>query len=157
MNNRVETNNAGKTASTSTLLSSLFRTSSFERYKDKNVEAMNLPAFHKYISELCEERSEVRERVIKRAQLDRVYGHQIFTGRYVPSRDKVIQLAFGFFLDVKGTQELLKIARKPELYPKVERDAAILFCLSHGKKFDETQQLLSELGLSLLGGDRNDK
>ena len=91
------------------------------------------------------------------AQLDRVYGHQIFTGRYHPSRDKVIQLAFGFGLDEAEAQTLLKVARKPELYPKVERDAAILYCLHGGKTLIETQILLSELGLVLLGGDRNDK
>lgn len=145
------------TITTGTLMRRLSRTSSFEKFKEKNADALFLPAFHEYITELCAEKGEVRERVIKRSGLDRVYGHQIFTGRYVPSRDKVIQLALGFSLDVKGTQMLLRIARKPELYPKVERDAAILFCLSHGKAFDKTQALLSELGLPLLGGDRNDK
>jgi len=142
---------------TGTLMRRLSRTSSFEKFRERNADALGLPAFHEYITALCAEKDEVRERVIKRSGLDRVYGHQIFTGRYMPSRDKVIQLAFGFSLDVKGAQELLRIARKPELYPKVERDAAILFCLSHGKEFDKTQELLSELGLTLLGGDRNDK
>ncbi len=106
---------------------------------------------------MCDDKGEVHERIIKRSGLDRVYGHQIFSGRYVPSRDKVIQLAFGFSLGVNGTQELLRIARKPELYPKVERDAAILFCMSHGMDIDRTQELLSDIGLPLLGGDRNDK
>lgn len=146
-----------KNVSTSTLLRRLFRTSSFEQYREKNIEAMSLPAFHEYITELCVQKGEVRERVIKRAQLDRVYGHQIFTGRYLPSRDKVIQLAFGFGLDEAGTQTLLKLARKPELYSKVERDAAILYCLHNHKSLIETQIMLSELGLILLGGDRNDK
>lgn len=146
-----------KSLTTGTLMRRLFRTSSFEKFKEKNSDAFGLPAFHEYITELCMEKGEVREHVIKRSGLDRVYGHQIFTGRYVPSRDKVIQLAFGFSLDVKGAQELLRIARKPELYPKVERDAAILFSLSHHMEFDEVQELLIELRLPLLGGDRNDK
>ncbi len=157
MNDRVKTGETGKAASTSALLSRLFRTSSFERYKEKNAEAMSLPAFHEYISELCLKRREARERVIKRAQLDRVYGHQIFTGRYIPSRDKVIQLAFGFGLEDNEAQTLLKLARKSELYPRVERDAAILYCLHKGKTLMEAQSLLSDLGLPLLGGDRNDK
>ena len=135
----------------------LSRTSSFKKFREKNADALGLPAFHEYITELCAEKGEVRERVIKRSGLDRVYGHQIFAGRYVPARDKVIQLAFGFSLDVNGTQTLLRIARKPELYPKVERDAAILFCLSHDMEVVKTQTLLSDLGLPLLGGDRNDK
>lgn len=146
-----------KPASTGTLLGRLFRTSSFARYKAENAEAMRLPAFHTYISALCAEKGQVREHVIKCAQLDRVYGHQIFTGRYIPSRDKVIQLAFGFGLDDNAAQTLLKLARKPALYPKVERDVAILYGLHNGKTLMEVQTLLSELGLPLLGGDRNDK
>lgn len=142
---------------TGSLMRRLFRTSSFEKFRAKNRDVFDIPVFHEYITSLCAERGEVRERVIKRSGLDRVYGHQIFAGRYIPSRDKVIQLAFGFSLDVNGTQELRRIARKPELYPKVERDAAILFCLSHGMEMDKTQELLSDLGLPLLGGDRNDK
>ena len=146
-----------ESVSTSALLRRLFRTSSFEQYREKNAGAMNLPSFHEYISELCIQRGEARERVIKRAQLDRVYGHQIFSGRYLPSRDKVIQLAFGFGFHEAEAQALLKIARKPELYPRVERDAAILYCLHNGKSLIEAQIMLSELGLILLGGDRNDQ
>ena len=146
INERVPTGRAGKAASTSTLLNRLFCTSSFARYKDRNAESMNLPSFHEYICGLCAERGEVREHVIKRAELDRVYGHQIFTRRYLPSRDKVIQLAFGFGLNGAETQTLLKLARKPELYPRVERDAAILYCLHKGKTLMETQSMLSELG-----------
>ncbi len=157
MDDNIQSSKPGKPASTSTLLSRLFRTSSFERYKEKNAAAMELPAFHEYISELCREKGEVREHVIKRAGLDRVYGHQIFAGRYIPARDKVIQLAFGFGLDGDGAQTLLKLARKPELYPKVERDAAVLYCLHHGKTLMEAQSMLAELGLVPLGGDRNDK
>lgn len=145
-----------KTVSTSALLERLFRTSSFERYREKNASSMGVPSFHEYISELCTQKNEARERVIKRAGIDRVYGHQIFSGRYVPSRDKVIQLAFGLGLDDTGAQTLLKLARKSELYPKVERDAAILYCLHRGTPLIEAQALLAELGLCMLGGDRND-
>jgi hypothetical protein len=96
---------------------------------------------------------QVPERVIKLASIERTYGHQLFNGTRKPSRDKVIQLAFGFGLDVDETQELLKIAQKSLLYPKIKRDAVILYCLNNHKSIIQTQSVLETLGVILLGGE----
>lgn len=93
------------------------------------------------------------ERVIKAASIDRTYGHQIFNGTRRPSRDKLLQLAFGFGLKVEETQRLLRLAEKNPLYPKIKRDAAILHSLAEGKSLMETQELLQSLELTILGGD----
>lgn len=113
------------------------------------------PELCDYITALCEKRGEPHERVVKRAGLDRVYGHQIFCGLRQPTRDKVIQLAFGFQMHAEEAQALLKIAHKSALYPRVERDAAILFCLHRGMSIIDTQEMLSELNLPTLGGNSN--
>ncbi len=63
----------------------------------------------------------------------------------------MLQLAFGFGLDVDSTQKLLKIACQSQLYPKLKRDAAVIYCLSHRLGSIETQTMLHELGLRLLG------
>ena len=47
--------------------------------------------------------------------MPRNYAYQLFNGTRKPSRDKVIQLAFGFGLSVDDTQELLKVARQAPL------------------------------------------
>ena len=142
-----------KKTRTSTLLNKLFKTSNLEGFIERNAKDMEIPLFHIYISELCQTMGEVPERVIKMASIERTYGHQLFNGTRKPSRDKVIQLAFGFGLDVDGTQNLLKIAQKSVLYPKIKRDAAILYCISHNIGIVETQSMLNDMGLTLLGGD----
>lgn len=114
---------------------------------------MALPGFHTYISELCRESGRVPEQIIRLSAIDRTYGHQLFNGRRRPSRDKVIQLAFGFGLDVDGAQRLLLRAQKSALYPKIRRDAAILYCLNNRKDIFETQSVLLSLGQTLLGGE----
>ena len=81
----------------------------------------------------------------------RTYGHQLFSGKRKPSRDKVIQFAFGFGLDVEETQQLLKIAQKPSLYPKLKRDAAIIYCLSRNIEIAEVQNVLTGFELPILG------
>lgn len=90
--------------------------------------------------------------MIQRANIERGYGHQIFRGIREPSRDKVLQLAFGFGLNVPEAQRLLRAAEKSPLYPRLKRDAAILFCINRGESLVQMQLLLSELGLSPLGG-----
>ncbi|MGV8027001.1 MAG: hypothetical protein AB2L18_10630 [Anaerolineaceae bacterium] len=113
---------------------------------------MWLPPFNIYITELCKQRNQIPEHVIKNAGIERTFGHQLFNGTRKPSRDKVIELAFGFELDIEGTQQLLQNAQKSQLYPKIKRDAVILHCIQSKKTILETQSKLQDLGLTLLGG-----
>ena len=142
-----------KGINTSILLKRIAKTSDFHLFIKNNENVMMKKTFFMYLSELCEKNNLVPEHIIKTAQIDRTYGHQLFNGTRKPSRDKVIQLAFGFGMTVNETQYLLRIARKNQLYPKIKRDAAILFCLSKKMGVIDTQNMLESLGLTLLGDD----
>lgn len=128
----------------------LIKANSVQQFIGEN--AIGLPAFCEYVSKLCKERGEVPERVIKRANLERSYGHSIFRGDRKPSRDTVLQLAFGLDADVELAQSLLRHAGHSPLYPKVPRDTVIGYCLLHKASFMETQQMLMEMELPLIGG-----
>lgn len=143
----------GKIIRTSTLLHRLFKTPDLDHFIVNNSNAMVLPKFHVYLKELCHEAGKVPEQIIKKAAIDRTYGHQLFNGTRKPSRDKAIQLAFGFGLNVEDTQKLLKLAQKSALYPKIKRDAVILYCLNNHKDILETQSILQALDQTLLGGE----
>ena len=106
------------------------------------------------IRELCKQRNEPAERVILRAGIERSFGHALFRGDRKPSRDTVLQLAFGFGADVELTQTLLKRAQHSTLHPRVRRDVVISYALMHGKSFEAAQCSLSDYGLPLLGGTR---
>ncbi len=142
-----------KATRTSTLLHRLFKAPNLDEFLHNNVNTPQFPEFHLYISELCKQTGQVPEQIIKRAMIDRTYGHQIFNGTRRPSRDKVILLAFGFGLNVDATQELLKMAQKSTLYARIMRDAAILRCLNDRMDVIRTQSILQTLGLTLLGGE----
>lgn len=115
-------------------------------------DEMKLRPFNETITELCKKQGEVPEHIIRRANLERSYGHQLFRGSRRPSRDTVLQLAFGFNADVEKTQELLRIAGMSTLYPKIKRDAAIIYCLHNRFTIMETQRVLHEMELPLIGG-----
>lgn len=141
---------------TSTLLSRILKASNLRSFLDQNAASMATPTFVIYLDKLCKERNMVREHVILRAGIDRGFGHQLFRGSRKPSRDNVLRLAFGFGLDVEETQELLRAARRTLLYPRYKRDAAILYGLAHHNTIMEIQSSLSDMGMTLLGGERHE-
>ena len=138
---------------TKKFLDNLFSATDLESFIKNNTDAMKIPEFHAYVSELCKSLGQVPEQIIKLSGIERTYGHQLFNGTRNPSRDKVIQLALGLRLGVDDTQKLLIIAQKNTLYPKFKRDAIILHCIKNHKDFFETQSVLQDLGLTILSGD----
>ena len=141
-----------KTPHTSTLLRRLFKANNLDRFLKENEAALAGPAFHEYISGILMERGVPAEAIINRSGIERTYGHQLFNGTRKPSRDKVIQLAIGFGMNAGETQELLKIAGKPLLYPRIDRDCVLLFGINKGYGIMEIQELLHEKGATILGG-----
>ena len=140
---------------TGEFLRRLFKSNDLNTFIKYHADEMEQIPFHIYISNICKSEGQVPEQVIKRSGIERTYGHQLFNGTRNPSRDKVIQLAFGLELDVAGTQNLLKAAQMNSLYPKIKRDAVILYCIENKKGFFETQGALQTLDLTLLGGKKN--
>ena len=88
--------------------------------------------------------------VVKRCGLTRSHVYHIFSGKRMPSRDKMISIAFGLGLDCDETNALLKKCRFAQLYSKDARDAVIMFNLTHGKDIDETNNELEKHGFELL-------
>jgi hypothetical protein len=138
---------------TSAFLHKLSEAPDIEKFIESNAEEMQIPSFAAYITNICKKTGKVPEQVIKNSAIERTYGHQLFNGTRKPSRDKVIQLAFGFKMVLEETQKLLQIAQKSPLYPKIKRDAAIIYCMNNHKDIFETQSVLQSLGLTLLGGE----
>ncbi len=137
--------------STDSLLKRIFKTKSLSGFLERNEEHMQSPDFCGMLRTYCEERDMIPEKAILRAQIDRTYGHQLFNGTRRPSRDKVLQLALGIGLSVDETQRLLQSAGKSALYPRIRRDAVLLYCLKNALGMMEAQELLNQYGLTLLG------
>lgn len=136
---------------TGELLQKLLRTSSIARFIKRYTAQMQTAPLHVYLKAQCEKRGVIPAQVIARAGIERTFGHHIFNGRKQPSRDKVIQLAFGYGMGFDEAQELLKTARKSGLYPKILRDAVIIHALNTGVLLQDVQTALVELKLPELG------
>lgn len=135
---------------TTKLLNELKNAKSFVGFADKNADVFSDESISDYLQRLCFERNVELAQVIRRSGIDRTYGYQLFNGRRSPSRDKLIQLSFGFPLMLSELQMLLRMAGKSQLYPKIKRDAAIIYGLNNNYTVTQMQELLEELKLPLL-------
>lgn len=140
---------------TEKLMQLLMKDRSFSSFMVSNAAEMGGPSFEEYINELREKKGESAEKIIRRGMIEKSYGHQLFKGSRRPSRDTCLQLAFGFELDVEETQRLLKTAGKSVLYPRVLRDAAIIYSLHNQISLADTQIVLEKLGVPIIGGKKN--
>ena len=136
---------------TDALLKNILSAKDFNEVLDANAATFVEQSVSEYLQHLCRARGMIPEQVIKKSQIDRTYGHHIFNGTRLPSRDKLLMLSFGFELSLDETQELLKTAGKSILYPKVKRDAAIIYGISHKMNIMDVQYLLTSVHLPLLG------
>lgn len=117
--------------------------------KDNGSELLDC-TLSEYLEHLLNSKNMKKSDVIRLTNLDRTYAYQIFNGSRNTNRDKLLQLAFGFGLSVDETQALLKVAREPLLYPRVERDVFILAALYNKNTLFECNQILLENNLKLL-------
>ena len=124
------------------LLKTLLRTdeySQFQALKDNGVVSLE-----EHLDALLDKKETSKAEVIYRAGLDTVYGYQIFNGTRKPSRDKLLQLAFGFPLTYKETLTLLRIAGVGSLYVRRRRDSIIIFALNKGFSLEQLNELLEQ-------------
>lgn len=89
-------------------------------------------------------RREISEKstVIKNSELNEIYGYQIFSGKRIPSRDKLISISFGLELSLEETQTLLKYAGFAPLYPKQKRDSLLIWGKNHQFSIYQINELL---------------
>ena len=79
------------------------------------------------------------------------YPYKIFNGVKNASRDKLLQIAFGFPLTLEETQYLLRLGGHSELYVRNRRDAYVMFAIEKGYDIQKVNHLLYENKKEILG------
>ncbi len=137
---------------TDELLALLFKERDLECFLRRTESAYLTGTFSEYLNAWCKKNLEVPEQVIRRSNIEKSYGHQLFSGKRNPSRDTVLQLAFGMQADLYQAQEMLRIAHRSPLYPRIKRDTVLIYCLYNRISLLDAQIILQDLELPLLGG-----
>lgn len=117
----------------------------------KNEENYGMPVtLEQFLQELLKKHEMSIPDLIVKTLLSKSFVYQIFSGKRNPGRDILLRIAFAMRLSVEETQHLFLVAGKGALYPKVRRDAIIIYCLGKEMSLDEANEFLersSERGL----------
>lgn len=105
---------------------------------DERIIVDNAPLqLHILLNEYLAIKGITKAGVIRRLNIDRNYGYQVFNGKRIPTRNLLIRLALMFELDIEQTDYLLKIAGKPMLYVRNVVDARIFYAIKHRMSYEK--------------------
>lgn len=128
--------------STRELVTSIKRMSSPNELSREEFSVIDFPS---YIKELMNEHNIKPRELIVQLNMEKSYFYQILKGRRAPGRDFLIKLAFVLKLNLDETQRLLKIANRQPLYPRVKKDAAAIYAISHKMNYEKYEELIDSL------------
>lgn len=131
---------------TDELMEQLTGTDSLERYLKENKPYFVDLSLAELLNKKLKEHGKEKSAVIKAAEINEIYAYQIFSGKRIPSRDKLLCLLFGLELSVPEVQEFLKMTGHAPLYPKNVRDTIILSGLQNRLTVVQVNELLYDHG-----------
>lgn len=108
-------------------------------------QAQTAPTCGQALRELLERRGLSAPEWIAAANVSKTYGYQVLRGERLPGRDILLRTALSLRLSLEETQRLLAVGGCGALYPKVRRDAAVIFALNQSMPLLETEELLASL------------
>ena len=107
-------------------------------------------SFGELLNILIDSRGLTKAEVIKRTNIERTYFYQIINDKKLPGKDKVIECALAIGLDLDDTDRLLKLTNNGSLYPKIHRDAIIIYAINQKLDVYSTNELLMKYGFDIL-------
>lgn len=105
-----------------------------------------------YLYELLAAKGLKRADVYRASGLNPTVVYDIFAGKSRPGRNNAIMMAFGLGCSLREAQRLFKLAGVAELYPKVRRDAIIIWCIDRGLTREDCDDELWRFGEKALLG-----
>lgn len=105
-------------------------------------EDFSVNSFSEHLKELLHQQGVSPVELEKRALLSHTFTYQLLRGERIPCRDIVLRIAVAIHLNIDQTQRLLRLAQRGALYPRVTRDAVLLFALQNRMDLIDTDELL---------------
>lgn len=131
---------------TTQLLTMIRKTSNFSRV-DKAIHDSSEPAeFCHYLYELMSEKDLKAKDIVNEAGMERSYFYHILSGKKIPSRNIVIRIGLCMNASLNEMNKMLLLSQQGTLYPKIRRDAAIIYCIDKKYSMSETNDFLTRLG-----------
>ena len=127
---------------TTDLLNELNQTSHIDQYLKDNDEYIIDQSISKYLCDIIESKNLSKSDIIKKSDINEIYGYQIFSGKRTPSRNKLLCICIGADFSLEETNETLKVAGFSPLFPKIKRDSIIIFGIQNQHQIWEINESL---------------
>lgn len=129
---------------TDNLKQELMAASDLNSFLSENETCFESVSVKNALNRIFKEKNITKSELAVRSNVSEVYLHQIFSGRRIPTRDKLICLCIGLSASLDETQTLLKNSGYAQLYTKDRRDAIIMYSLINGIDVVTTNNSLKE-------------
>lgn len=116
---------------TDDLYKELNQTLHIEEYLKENDQFLIDTTLSDYLCNKFDEMHISKSSVLKKADINEIYGYQILSGKRTPSRNKLLSICIGAGFSLEETNETLRIAEYSPLFPKLKRDSIIIFGLQN--------------------------
>lgn len=116
------------------------------QFREQQLTDKKDPVFHQYLNKLMAEQEIYAPSLIVGAYISKTYAYQFLNGERLPGRDIILRIGLVMKLDLDVIQRLLTLAGKSVLYPRIRRDAGVMYCIRKNMTLDETNSFLEDLG-----------
>ena len=131
-----------KEKSTDNLSRELMAPSALDTYLKENAGEFLSTDIAGLLDELYRDKDMTKAELARRASISEVYLHQAFSGRWKPSRDRLLCICIGLGASLEETQQLLKRAGYAQMYAKFRRDAIVMYGIVHQLELSEINDKL---------------
>lgn len=118
---------------TKEMLEQLKTAESLDGYLRENEDQLVDGTIREQLEAALRETGLSKAEALRRAEINDIYGYQLFAGSRKPSRDKLIALCIGMSLTLDRTQALLKATGFAPLYAKNKRDSILIFGIQNNQ------------------------
>ena len=127
--------------STSKLLTMIREAGTFEEAVSYH-QTSNDPLFNDVLYKMIQERGLTPKDIIITSGIDRSYFYHILSGVKMPGRNMVLRIGFCLHVNLNEMNHLLTLAGTNSLYPKIRRDAALIYAIQHKFTMEQANDLL---------------
>ena len=116
---------------TDDLQQKLMKAADLRQFIEENEDQFTRENVADALNELFLRRDISKATLAKNSGMSEVYLHQVFAGHRHPSRNRLLCLCFGMEASLEESQTLLKKCGYAQLYPRLKRDAVVIYGLLH--------------------------
>ena len=136
------THKSGNRITTSQLLSLIKKSGTFSEITEVFHDNEEIPVFCHFLYELMEKHNITPTEIIGLSSIERSYFYHILSGQKLPGRNMILRICLCLRATLAETNQLLRLAQQGVLYPKIRRDAAIIFAIEKKYTMQQTNDLL---------------